>query len=110
MTTLYGIKNCDTVKKARTWLDANAVPFNFHDFRQDGLSAAQVESWIAAIGMDTLINKRSTTWKELTPAEQASVTVALIVQHPTLIKRPLVEHQGQVFVGFKESDYRARFL
>lgn len=65
MITLYGIPNCDTVKKARTWLDQNNVEHQFHDFRKDGVDAAQVKQWIADLGVDTLINKRSTSWKAL---------------------------------------------
>lgn len=113
MTTLYGIKNCDTVKKARNWLEKNNVDYQFHDFRGDGITTQQIDTWIAALGVETLINKRSTTWKELTPSQQADFSPAavqqLILTYPTLIKRPLLEHEGAFYVGFKEPEYTAIF-
>lgn len=113
MTILYGIKNCDTVKKARAWLDANNIQYQFHDFRADGISSQKVDAWIDRIGVETLINKRSTTWKELTPAQQQDLSktsaTQLILDNPTLIKRPLVEHADEVFVGFKDADYTSKF-
>lgn len=113
MTILYGIKNCDTVKKARNWLEANNVPYQFHDVRTDGLSQEKVEYWIDQVGIDTLINKRSTTWKTLTPEQQqdlsAPAAITLILENPTLIKRPLVEQGDDVFVGFKDADYTSKF-
>jgi len=109
MITLYGIKNCDTVKKARTWLEQNNIAYQFHDFRADGLSEAQVKTWIAEIGLETLVNKRSTTWKELdeTIKTQFSETAApaIIGANPTLIKRPLLDTGKQKVVGFKDSEY-----
>lgn len=113
MTTLYGIKNCDTVKKACKWLDAEKQPYTFHDFRADGLTAAQVQGWVAALGWETLTNKRSTTWKQLSDAEKASLNdetiVAVILANPTLIKRPLLDHKGEISVGFKDADYSQKF-
>lgn len=113
MTILYGIKNCDTVKKARAWLDANHVDYQFHDFRVDGITRQKVEQWIDRIGVEILINKRSTTWKELSSTQQhdLSKTAAtqLILDNPTLIKRPLVEHADEVFVGFKDADFTRKF-
>lgn len=113
MTTLYGIKNCDTVKKTRTWLDSHNVNYTFHDFRADGLTTAQVKIWIAEIGLETLVNKRSTTWKELDDSIKnsfdATNAVAVIVANPTLIKRPLLDTGAQKIVGFKEADYQTLF-
>lgn len=109
MNTLYGIKNCDTVKKARDWLAKNNVEYHFHDFRADGLSTTQVKSWIAEIGLETLVNKRSTTWKELDDATKENFSektaVAIIVENPTLIKRPLLDTGKQKHVGFKDAEY-----
>ncbi len=109
MTTLYGIKNCDTVKKARTWLEQNKVDYHFHDFRADGLTAAQVKTWIAEIGLETLVNKRSTTWKELDETTKTNFNEAnaatVISANPTLIKRPLLDTGTQKHVGFKDSEY-----
>lgn len=113
MTTLYGIKNCDTVKKARTWLDQQAVDHSFHDFRVDGLTSAQVKDWIKKLGLDLLINKRSTSWKGLDDAARESLdehsAVDLILANPTLIKRPLLEHNGECHVGFKAAHYQTLF-
>lgn len=113
MTTLYGIKNCDTVKKARTWLDSHNVNYTFHDFRADGLTPAQVKTWIAEIGLETLVNKRSTTWKELDDSIKnnfdTNSAVAVIVANPTLIQRPLLDTNIQKMVGFKETDYQKIF-
>lgn len=113
MITLYGIKNCDTVKKARTWLDQQGVDYRFHDFRVDGLDAAQVQRWIAELGLETLVNKRSTTWKELSDSIKenftASTAVNIIVENPTLIKRPLLDTGTQKLLGFKPADYQTMF-
>ena len=113
MITLYGIKNCDTVKKSRDWLSKNNIEYRFHDFRVDGLDKVQVNSWIAEIGLDTLVNKRSTTWKELNENikenfnEQNAALV--IAENPTLIKRPLLDTGKQKHVGFKDSEYAKIF-
>lgn len=113
MTTLYGIKNCDTVKKARHWLDNKGIAYNFHDFRSDGLERATVEQWLQKLGAEKLVNKRSTTWKQLSEQEQQAVlstkTVELILAHPTLIKRPLLDKGKSLHCGFKESEYTAIF-
>jgi arsenate reductase len=113
MTTLYGIKNCDTVKKARTWLEQNNVDYHFHDFRADGLTVAQVNAWVAEIGLETLVNKRSTTWKELDEAIKTNFNEAnaatIISENPTLIKRPLLDTGKQKHVGFKDTEYTAIF-
>ncbi len=113
MTTLYGIPNCDTVKKARKWLESQGVDYRFHDFRADGITAAQVKGWLKTLGAETLVNRRSTTWKQLSEAERDSIGAAagvtLIVENPTLIKRPLLETGSTTQVGFKAADYEALF-
>ncbi len=113
MITLYGIPNCDTVKKARTWLDQNNVEHQFHDFRKDGVDAAQVKQWIADLGVDTLINKRSTSWKALSDEQKSglndSTALELILKSPTLIKRPLLDKDGELQVGFKAATYETTF-
>ena len=113
MITLYGIPNCDTVKKARTWLDQNNVEHQFHDFRKDGVDAAQVKQWIADLGVDTLINKRSTSWKALSDEQKSglndSTALELILESPTLIKRPLLDKGGELQVGFKAATYETTF-
>lgn len=109
MTTLYGIKNCDTVKKARDWLAKNNVDYRFHDFRADGLDKTQVQTWIADIGLENLVNKRSTTWKELSDSIKNDFNqqnaASVIVENPTLIKRPLLDTGKQKHVGFTENEY-----
>lgn len=109
MTTLYGIKNCDTVKKARRWLDDRGVEYTFHDFRADGITAPQVQAWLDLLGWETLVNKRSTTWKQLDDTQRSHMSnesaTAIILQQPTLIKRPVLEHNAAVHVGFKAEQY-----
>ena len=113
--TLYGIseKQCDTVKKARKWLEEQSIDFTFVDFRKDGINTAQVESWVSTLGWEGLINKRSTTWKELDEVTKASLDntsiVSVLLESPTLIKRPLVDHKGELSVGFKAADFAERF-
>jgi len=113
MNILYGIKNCDTVKKARAWLESNHIEFQFHDFRVDGLSEAQVKAWIAELGLEALVNKRSTTWKELGEATKADfnekIAVQTILASPTLIKRPLLDTGASKHLGFKGNDYAKIF-
>ena len=114
MTTLYGISNCDTVRKARKWLEARGVEFQFHDFRKQGLSADKVATWCTAAGLDKVLNKRGTTWRQLPDDLKAITDVSalqtLMAEQPTLIKRPVLElDDGRVEVGFKESDYATLF-
>ncbi|UTW46073.1 ArsC family reductase [bacterium SCSIO 12696] len=113
MTTLYGIKNCDTVKKARTWLDNRNICYQFHDVRGDGLSREQVQQWTQQLGWQTLVNKRSTTWKQLDQGLRDTMdtdtAIDAMTQHPTLIKRPVLEHNQQLHVGFKADQYQLLF-
>lgn len=108
MTTLYGISNCDTVKRARRTLDDHGIAYRFHDFRKDGLDAERVAAWLVQIGPDTLINRRGTTWRALPEADKAltapDALVGLLCAQPALIKRPLFEHRGEIRVGFARSD------
>ena len=113
MITLYGIKNCDTVKKARRWLDDQGVDYAFHDFRQQGLTSAQVEAWLAELGWQDLVNRRSTSWKSLDEQTRESMdetgALAAILEQPTLIKRPLLDTGKQRFVGFSAASYEKIF-
>lgn len=113
MITLYGIKNCDTVKKARDWLAKKNIDYRFHDFRADGLSKDQVKTWITEIGLETLVNKRSTTWKELDDATKTGFNeknaAVVITENPTLIKRPLLDTGKQKHLGFKDVEYAKIF-
>jgi Spx/MgsR family transcriptional regulator len=110
LLTLYGIKNCDTVKKARNWLKAQDIEYRFHDLREDGLERDQAAGWIAELGWETLVNRRSTTWKQL-PASMrevmdADLALTQVIEHPTLIKRPVLDTGDSRHVGFKEDEYR----
>lgn len=113
MITLYGIKNCDTVKKARKWLDTHAIDYRFHDFREDGLEADQVNRWLQELGWEKVVNKRSTTWKQLSQQQRDTMSeqnaINIILEQPTLIKRPLLDLGNKRTVGFKDTEYQALF-
>ena len=113
MITLYGIKNCDTVKKARKWLDGKGVDYSFHDFRADGVDADAVGKWLDALGWETVVNRRSTTWKGLAPDVRENMdrdsALEAILAEPTLVKRPLLDAGGDYHCGFKEADYQQIF-
>lgn len=113
MTTIYGIKNCDTVKKALKWLQENNIEHQFHDFRADGIDETQVKQWLEILGWETLVNKRSTSWKELSEEQRKTMNdenaLTAILATPTLIKRPLLNHKEQYFVGFKTATYETIF-
>ena len=115
MIELYGIPNCDTVKKARKWLDANGIEYAFHDYKKEGADPAKLTAWIADKGVDVVLNKRGTTFRKLSDAEKAAAddagsAVALLEANPSMIKRPVVEHAGGVLVGFKEDEWSATLL
>ncbi|MGE4594215.1 MAG: ArsC family reductase [Gammaproteobacteria bacterium] len=103
--TIYGIKNCDTVKKACKYLSAHNTSYQFIDFRQNPLSADTIETWIESIGWEALVNKRSTTYRSLSESQKSNITIELLIEQPTLIKRPVLVSEGVVFVGFKEEQY-----
>ena len=113
-TTVFGIPNCDTVKKARTWLTEQGVDFVFHDFKKQGVPADQLPVWIAQVGLQTLINRKGPTWRNLNAALQASVvdaaSAAAVVQaHSSVIKRPVVAWpDGVVTVGFESGTFARR--
>ncbi len=113
MVTLYGIKNCDTIKKARNWLSDNAIDCRFHDFRADGLDAATVENWLHQLDWEIVLNRRGTTWRKLDPEVQTGTNrdnvVALLLEHPAMIKRPILDVDGKFTVGFKAEQYQAIF-
>lgn len=108
---LYGIPNCDTVKKARTWLDAAGVAYAFHDYRAEGLERAKLEAWIDKAGLDVVLNRQSTTFKALSEEEKAGMirkkAVALMLAQPTAIKRPVLEQGTTLLFGFKPENYAA---
>jgi arsenate reductase len=114
MHTLYGIKNCDTVKKARQWLDQNNIAYRFHDFRSDGLSLAQLNDFAARVDWNRLLNRSSTSWRQLSLEHQSELTwekaIALMVTNPTLIKRPVLDTGDKLIIGFKVDHYQTELL
>lgn len=113
MTTLYGIKNCDTVRKARKWLEAHDVPFTFHDFRSGGLDKGDLHAWAEAMDWETLLNRRGTTWRKLPEEQRDGIdeekAIQLMLDNPTLIKRPVLITGKQVHVGFRPGEYETIF-
>lgn len=113
MTILYGIKNCDSVKKAKKWLEQENIPYQFHDFKTDGLSAELLQEFISASDLTSLLNKRSTTFRNLSDEIKNNLSDEVIKENilaqPTLVKRPLLKHDQAFLVGFKDSQYQAIF-
>lgn len=109
MTTLYGIPNCDTVKKARTRLEGKGIAYSFHDYKKAGVDPVALDRWIAAVGWEPLLNRAGTTFRKLPDADRADVDAtkarALMLTYPSLIKRPVVEHDGGLLVGFKPAEW-----
>jgi len=113
--TVYGIPNCDTVKKARAWLDARGIAHVFHDYKKQGVEAGKVTRWCGAAGLDRVLNRAGTTFRKLSDADKAAAgtvegAAALMVAQPSLIKRPIVEHAGGLLVGFNQADWAAALV
>lgn len=109
--TLYGIPNCDTVKKARAWLDAQGHAYVFHDYKKQGADPARIAGWLDAAGAAKVINRAGTTFRKLTDADKAALeggdAPAVLAANPSVIKRPIVEHPGGLLVGFREAEWAA---
>ncbi|AOR78236.1 arsenate reductase [Novosphingobium resinovorum] len=107
----YGIPNCDTVKKARVWLDAKGIAYTFHDYKKEGADPEKLAAWIDAAGLDKVLNRAGTTFRKLPDADKADLdaekATALMAANPSVIKRPVVEHPGGILVGFKEPEWAA---
>jgi len=107
--TLYGIKNCDTMKKARAWLDAKGVPYAFHDYKVEGIDRPRLEAWAGGVGWETLLNRSGTTFRKLPDSDKAGLderkAIALMVDQPSMIKRPVLDLNGRILVGFKPELY-----
>jgi arsenate reductase len=107
--TIYGIKNCDTMKKARAWLDANGVPYAFHDYKTQGIDRARLEGWTRHVGWETLLNRAGTTFRKLSDDEKTSLderkALALMLDQPSMIKRPVLDLGDRLVVGFKPEQY-----
>ena len=110
-TRLYGIPNCDTMKKARAWLESRRVDYEFHDYKKSGIERAQLESWIRAVGWEVLLNRAGTTFRKLPDAAKANLTedkaVKLMLEQPAMIKRPVLERGKTLLVGFNPEKYAA---
>ncbi|MGH8459389.1 MAG: arsenate reductase, partial [Nevskiales bacterium] len=112
-TTLYGLANCDSCRNARAWLDAHGIEHHFHDFRKDGLSSALLDHWLSELAWEELLNRRGSTWRGLPDADKARLGTAkvrkLMLAHPSLIKRPLLEVGAALVVGFSSAQYDVVF-
>lgn len=111
--TLYGIPNCDTVKKARNWLDARGISFAFHDYKKAGADAGKLAAWCDGLRWETVLNRAGTTFRKLPDADRAGLdrakAIALMLAQPSMIKRPVVEHPGGLLIGFKPDNWDATF-
>lgn len=112
-TTLYGIPSCDTIRKARAWLDGRGVGYVFHDYKRLGVERGQLEAWADGVGWETLLNRAGTTFRALPDADKAELdrakAIALMLANPSMIKRPVLEFAGRLVVGFKPEIYEATF-
>jgi arsenate reductase len=111
--TIYGIKNCDTMKKARTWLDDHGVKYAFHDYKSEGIDKPRLEAWAKDVGWEILLNRAGTTFRKLPDKDRDNVTekkaVALMLAQPSMIKRPVLDVAGKLTVGFKPETYEKTF-
>ena len=109
--TIYGIKNCDTMKKARAWLDQHGVAYAFHDYKMAGIERARLEGWARAVGWETLLNRAGTTFRKLPEKDREGLNekkaIALMLDQPSMIKRPVLDIGGRLLVGFKPAEYEA---
>jgi arsenate reductase len=111
--TVYGIKNCDTMKKARAWLDGHGVAYDFHDYKTAGIAKDTLARWVRAVGWEILLNRAGTTFRKLPEKDKEGLSeskaIALMLAQPSMIKRPVVEMKGKLLVGFKPADYEKAF-
>jgi arsenate reductase len=109
MVTIYGIKNCDTMKKARAWLDSHGVAYDFHDYKSAGVDKATLQRWAKQVGWDVLLNRAGTTFRKLADASKQDLdetkAIALMLEQPSMIKRPVLDIDGGLLVGFKPEIY-----
>ena len=111
--TVYGIKNCDTMKKARTWLDEHGVTYDFHDYKVSGIERERLEAWCKQVGWEVLLNRSGTTFRKLPDADRANLdqpkAVALMLAQPSMIKRPVLQRGANLLVGFDPASYQTTF-
>jgi arsenate reductase len=112
-TTLFGIRNCDTMKKAWTWLDQHGVAYDFHDYKKQGIERERLEGWVRELGWEVLLNRSGATFRKLPDADRANLDAAkaveLMLAQPSMIKRPVLDAGGKLFVGFKPAEYEQQF-
>ncbi|MES9993361.1 MAG: ArsC family reductase [Candidatus Thiodiazotropha sp.] len=113
MVNLYGIKNCDTMKKARNWLDEKGIAYRFHDFKKEGIDESQLRQWIESVGWETLLNRRGLMWRKLDESVKANIeessAIRIMLETPSIIKRPVLEQGKSLHVGFNEALYSKLF-
>jgi Spx/MgsR family transcriptional regulator len=111
--TIYGIKNCDTMKKARGWLEEHGIAYAFHDYKAVGIDRAHLQAWTKEAGWETVLNRAGTTFRKLPEADRNDLdegkAIALMLEQPSMIKRPVVEANGKLLIGFKPDDYDSVF-
>lgn len=109
MVEFYGIPNCDTVKKARKWLDSEGIDYTFHDYKKEGADPAKLAEWANSVGWEVLLNRRGTTFRKLGDADKEGIdqakAIRLMAENPSMIKRPVVKYRGKVLVGFQENEW-----
>lgn len=110
--TLYGIPNCDTMKKTRKWLEAGGIAYSFHDYKKQGIAAAKLREWADLVGWEALLNRRGTTFRKLAEADKADLdtgrAIALMEAQPSMIKRPVLEWDGGILVGFNADEWASQ--
>lgn len=113
VTTLYGLSNCDSCKKARAWLMAHGIVHHFHDFKKDGLAPSQIDQWLQSADWETLLNRRGTTWRRLSEKDKADLSTTkarkLMLAHTSLVKRPVLEVGAALIIGFDSAQYDVAF-
>ena len=113
MTRIYGIPNCDTMKKARKWLDSHGVAYEFHDYRKHGVDEQRLRAWVRQAGWEALLNRRGMMWRKVPDDVKVNIdeasAIELMLSTPSIIKRPVLEHNGALRIGFSEKDYEAMF-
>jgi len=111
--TMYGIKNCDTIARARKWLESNSVDYGFHDYKTAGIDRARLAAWVEELGWETLLNRAGTTFRKLTESDRQNIgpdkAIALMLAQPSMIKRPVLDLGDRRIVGFKSGNYEALF-
>ena len=113
MTTLYGIRNCDTIKKARRWLEANGIEYRFHDVRADGIIRADLQDWMKTLDWENLLNRRGTSWRKLPESVRNSISKTsatnIMLDNPAIIKRPVLARGDKLYLGFSVDSYQSIF-